>query len=418
MWRSFQIRLNGFVERLVKFSTLSGEAKKAVAIQVIFTFAATLSGTFLNIFLWKETQSLTSIALHNIAWAVSIPLFFVLNGYLLKKFHITISIKVGLAILATFYLWLLFLGSHSNSYLILFGFIRGGGEALFWSSYNLLTYDFTHDKNRDVYFGVNGILNTVFGVFAPFLAGFLMVFNGRLANLGYYLIFAFTIVLFLVALVISDKLRTKKKNSFRLKQIWRLHQRNKNWVNVQKASFIQGFSGGIFGFLVGILTFFILKNEISVGGFAGILGLLSLLTNFFITRKIKPATRVTYAFSGAVLLVLSSILLPISLSVTALFIFNLIRSIGMPLFTNSTSPMTLLAIDADREAAHLRYEYLVNNEIFTALGRSLVLALFIWFSSLVSDPAASRFILLLVGIAPLLVLFYLSKISCSVKTGR
>jgi YQGE family putative transporter len=413
MWRSLKIRLNQSLAKLIKFNILSSEAKKLVAIQTIFTFASLISGTFLNIFLWKETQSLSILAAHNIAWALAIPLLFILNGYLIKRYPISFSLKGGLLILAVFYLGILLLGPKISLLIVPLGFIRGAGEALFWSSYNLLTFDHTHDQNRDIYVGVNGVFNTALGIFAPFLAAFLMVFNGYVYNLGYYLIFSLTIILFLSTFYISSKLKLRKKNSFRLERIWRLSKRNQKWEHIQKASFIQGFSGGIFGFLVGILTFVILKNETSMGNFAGIIGVVSLLINFLMTRTVKPQSRFNYALSGALLLSFSSILLPISLSITALLAFNLLRSIGMPLFGNVLVPLTFSAIEADQEADKLRYEYLVSNEIFLGLGRSLVLGLFIWFNSLVSDPVSSRFILVLVGLAPIIIIFYLSRVHYS-----
>ena len=68
----------------------------------LYTLAISLSNTFVNIYLWKQTQNYVNLGLYNLASVVLQPLTF-LVGKLAKRIDRSILLRIGVGTLAIFY---------------------------------------------------------------------------------------------------------------------------------------------------------------------------------------------------------------------------------------------------------------------------------------------------------------------------
>lgn len=70
----------------------------------LYTLAISLSNTFVNIYLWKQTQNYVNLGLYNLASVVLQPLTFLFAGKLAKRIDRAILLRIGVGTLATFLL--------------------------------------------------------------------------------------------------------------------------------------------------------------------------------------------------------------------------------------------------------------------------------------------------------------------------
>lgn len=70
----------------------------------LYTLAISLSNTFVNIYLWKQTQNYVNLGLYNLASVVLQPLTFLVGGKLAKRIDRSILLRIGVGTLANFFL--------------------------------------------------------------------------------------------------------------------------------------------------------------------------------------------------------------------------------------------------------------------------------------------------------------------------
>lgn len=69
----------------------------------LYTLAISLSNTFVNIYLWKQTQNYVNLGLYNLASVVLQPLTFLIGGKLAKRIDRSILLRIGVGTLAYFF---------------------------------------------------------------------------------------------------------------------------------------------------------------------------------------------------------------------------------------------------------------------------------------------------------------------------
>jgi YQGE family putative transporter len=80
-----------------------------------------------NIYLWKQTGKYSDIALYNLSIVTLQPLTFILAGRWAKKVDRVKVLRIGVIILAVFYLTVLITGTKASTFLLLLGSLLGMG---------------------------------------------------------------------------------------------------------------------------------------------------------------------------------------------------------------------------------------------------------------------------------------------------
>lgn len=376
----------------------------------LFTLSTALSNTFVNIFLWKQSGELTDIAFYNLSIVVMQPVAFYLAGWFAKKIDRVIVLRIGVVILAMFYIGVLFMGSLASHYLFALGAMLGFGLGFYWLAFNVLTLEVTEPETRDFFNGYLGVLNSFSGMIGPLSAGFIITRMDK--HLGYETIFTISMVLFLVAVVISFFLKRRKADGhFGLKEVFQERKENKAWFQLLNAHFFQGLREGTFIFLIVIWVYTTSKSEFALGTFGFVQSLVSFIGYYIVSHHLKPWHRKKGIFAGGLLLFISPFMLLVPVSFTLLIIYGISVSIAYPLLLVPYVSLTYDIIGKCRGIYEKRIEYIVVREFFLNAGRIFSILIFLLVINVLSEKKGIPLLLPILGAGHFLIYFCLRNVS-------
>lgn len=342
----------------------------------LYSLGIFLSNTFVNVFLWRQTNDFLTIANYNLAIFIFQPLTFILAGKLAKKIDRIIVLRLGVIFLSVFFLTVLIIGDKAAKYNFLLGCLLGIGYGFYWLAFNVLTFEITEPETRDFFNGFMGGLESLGGMIGPVLAGFII--DKLATDIGYTTVFSISFSLFILAVICSFFLhRRKADGKYGLITVMKEMKRNKNWQNVIKANVFQGMREGIFVFVVTIWVFLITKSEFALGMFNLFLSGFSFVFYLLVTKIVKPTLRKRAILFGSMIISLSVFIILFDLSYTRLILYAIIIGIGYPIINVPFNSMSYDVIGTSEFAKKLRIEYVVTLEIFVNAGRIISVLIFI-----------------------------------------
>ncbi|KZE66438.1 hypothetical protein AWM68_08760 [Fictibacillus phosphorivorans] len=378
----------------------------------LFTLSTALSNTFVNIFLWKQSGKITDIAFYNLSIVVMQPIAFYLAGWFAKKIDRVIVLRIGVLILALFYIGVLYMGSLASNYLLLLGAMLGLGLGFYWLAFNVLTLEVTEPETRDFFNGYLGVLNSFSGMIGPLSAGYIITRMDKHA--GYETIFTISMVLFLVAVAISFLLKRRKADGrFGIREVLQERKEDRAWQQLLRAHFFQGFREGTFIFLIVIWVYTASKSEFALGTYGFVQSFVSFVGYYCVSHYLKPQKRMRAIFIGGLLLFISPFMLLFPVSFTLLVIYGVSVSIAYPLLLVPYVSLTYDIIGKCRGIHEKRIEYIVVREIYLNAGRIISIITFIIVVSLLSEEKGIPLLLPILGAGHFLIYFCLRKVSFS-----
>jgi YQGE family putative transporter len=383
-----------------KAKSLSGQSKLLLAVNGLFAVANALSGTFVNVYLWKAKNDYTLIAWFAISTQVTMALTFWIVGKWVKEHNKMHSLRLGVAISAAFYLIILWLGVKSVDYVIGLGIIMGLAFGLFWLAFNVVYFEVTSPNTRDKFNGWAGLLGSGAGMIAPWLSGYLITHMKN--TTGYRLIFTLSLVTFLMGVVVSFFLKKRKvQQSYNwMYGYHQLLQPANPWRKIALALVAQGMREGVFGFIIGLLVYIYTKNEMKLGNFSLISSAVGFISFMVVGKWLKPKRRKLCMLIGVVMMIL--VILPFfwQVSYSTLLVFGVGTSLFIPLFTIPITSVVFDMIGKNEESANNRVEYIVLREVALNTGRMLGTLIFIAVLSWSTKPLTINLLLLGLGSSP------------------
>ncbi|MBX0358730.1 MFS transporter [Halobacillus sp. Nhm2S1] len=375
----------------------------------LYSLGIFLSSTFVNIYLWKQSNSYIDIALYNLAIYVLQPLTFILAGKCAKRIDRVIVLRTGVTVLSLFFLTVLLVGERAATFNIMLGSLLGVGYGFYWLAYNVLTFEITEPDTRDFFNGFLGVLQSLGGMTGPILAGYII---SRLNNFtGYTVIFTISFGLFIIAVLVSFGIsRRKAKGTFSFRRIVSERKNNSNWRRILNAHVSQGLREGTFLFAVSIWIFLITEDELSLGVFNLVYSSFSFLFYFLVSRWVKPRRRKKAMFISGLALYLSVLILLFSDTMALLLIYAGIAGVFFPMLYVPYISLTYDVIGKSWNAAEMRIEYIVVREIFLNFGRVLSIVIFLFAITLISPETGIPYILLIVGGGHFFIYFFVKGI--------
>ena len=382
------------VKKLLGDVDISKDLSLLLFIGGLYALGSSLSNTFVNIYLWKQSGNFVDIAIYNLAVVVLQPLTFIVAGRWAKKVDRVIVLRIGVIFLALFFVAVLFFGENSSKYLIMLGALLGIGSGFYWLAFNVLTFEITEPETRDFFNGFQGALSSAGGMIGPISAGFII--TRFTSNIGYTIIFTVSLILFAAAVFVSFYLqRRPASGQYMVAKIFKERKPNANWRLITNAHFFQGIREGSFVFIISVLVFITTKNELALGTFGLLNAGLAFVVYTFAARFIKKENRKKVMVFGGLLLYATIFLLIFGISYPKLLFYAAFIGIAYPLMLVPYSSMTYDVIGQARDAAGMRIEYIVVREVFLNVGRITSILAFIFAISLF-DAAYSLPVLLLV----------------------
>ncbi|TJY44378.1 MFS transporter [Cohnella pontilimi] len=366
---------------------LSKEAYVALFIHGCFQIGASMSGLFLNLYLWRLTENLWINGVFNIIVYGMTPVAFALGGWIAKKKDRMVTYRLGIVLIAVFFLIVVFAREQVVTYYPWFALFNGTALGLYWTGYLVLMYDVTNEENRAKFLAVNMIVFNSAGLAGPAISGFLI---SRFEGLhGYMITFAVACALFAVASLFSTKIRKIESNrrTYYLKFTVLMMKREPTWLKSLFSFVFLGLFQGIMLFLPNILLFQAVKREDWVGLLAVLFSLLTILTGFLISRQ-KDRSRVrTELFLSSAFVFMAASVLMAGVNTWTVISFMVIFSLFNPLTINTLTSYYYRMMDFLPLKGHFRIESVVLREVFLNTGRVISIYLLILFVGNPESPA-------------------------------
>ncbi|TCP31132.1 YQGE family putative transporter [Scopulibacillus darangshiensis] len=375
-----------------------------------------LSNTFVNVYIWKQSQSFLDIGLYNLMIVIFQPLTFILAGRWAKRIDRVIVMRLGVISLAVFFITVLLLGSHASQFLLLLGALIGIGFGFYWLAFNVLTFEITEPETRDFFNGFLGLLSSFAGMIGPLTAGWIISSMEKFT--GYKVIFAVSLFLFTLAVITSFYLRRRPADGhFVIKRIISERGNNPQWKRVLNAHFFQGLREGTFVFVIGIWVFITTKSEMALGTFGFVESAVLFISYFFVSRLIKPSGRKKAILIGGILLYASVYLIAFKLTYTTLIFYAVTAAIAYPVLLVPYVSMTYDVIGKGWQAAEMRIEYIVVKEMFYNSGRIVSIILFLA-TVLIFNKEGIRYLLLFIGLGHFFIYFCIRHVRLKTQHNR
>jgi len=361
-----------------------------------YSLSIALSNTFVNVYLWKQSGELIDLGLYNLFIVIFQPLAFIIAGKVSKKIDRVVVLRLGVSFLAAFFLTVLVLKDQAVNYMYLLGAIIGIGYGFYWLAFNVLTFEITEPETRDFFNGFLGILTSLSGMVGPMLAGLII---SRLTNtIGYKVIFAVSLMLFTVAVMLSFFFTSRKAHGdYILLKIIQERKRNKNWRLITNAHVFQGLREGTFTFFINVFVYIVTKSEMALGTFSFLNSFVAFFTYIVASRWITKKMRKKAILAGGLMLYFSLFLILFQISYERLLIYAIAIGIAYPILLVPYSSITYDVIGKGWNIAQARIEYIVVREIFLNAGRILSILFFIFTVALTNETKTIPFLLLLIG---------------------
>lgn len=372
---------------------------KVILITVLFTAGTVLSETFVNVFIWRLKNDYLLIITYLFSCYATIPFIFYLSGYLCMSIDRVWVYKIGIALHALFYFFILSYNQNVINHLIEIGIIKGIAMGFYWFGYHILVFDYTGKDNRDSFYAKIAIISATLSLIAPFIAGYLI---NRFTNFkGYYIIFAISSLLFLFSIYISTQLTsTPIKKPYKIEDL--IFTKNKKWRNIMWVYFFLSAKDTIAMFLISILVYKVTSSEFTLGKFIFLVSGISILTSYLIGKFSKPNTRNNLVFVGSIIYFFACMFLVFKINFQTLLIYGIAAAVADHLVRIPLSAYSLDIIGLDINANERKMEYIVARDIPIAFGRILILILFVIFLQYINE-AAVKAIIFVISIFPYLI---------------
>ncbi|RAK22403.1 YQGE family putative transporter [Anoxybacillus vitaminiphilus] len=382
-----------------------------------YSLSISLSNTFVNVYLWKQSGDFKDLGLYNLAIVTLQPITFILAGRLAKKVDRIIVLRLGVSFLAVFFLTVLFVGNRADDYLLLLGGLLGIGYGFYWLAFNVLTFEITEPETRDFFNGFLGILSSVAGMIGPIIAGYMI--SSLTKWKGYTLIFSISLCLFIVAVVLSFFLqRRKAEGDYLFLRVLNERKRNKNWSLITSAHFFQGLREGTFVFTVSVLVYITTGSELALGTFGLVNSLTSFVVYYVVSRFIKSHQRKKAILFGGLLLYSAIFLIIVDVSYGNLILYAVMIAIGYPVLLVPYTSLTFDVIGESWNSTKMRIEYIVVRELFLNSGRIVSVCLFLFAVTFFDKEKSIPILMLFIGTGYAIIYWFIRNIHFSDEQTR
>lgn len=390
------------------FKKLSQEAQRLTLSSALYALADPILWTFVNAFLWRETNDLILVALYNLFLFAGLPLGFLVNGFVLKFFKATKFLMYGALIQGLVVFVLMFFPNVTLPTTLVAGFIFGLASGLFWSNKNYLTLKGVKSDDRIYFSSLETVTATFAGIIVPFVVGGVIVFGDSrhlyLPSVAYQAFAAIT----LLALFYSGFLLRKLDIQKDLVTNVILKNPPKIWANFRLMKILYGIfdSGTIF--VPVLMVLILVGQEGSLGSLQSIASIVSAIAIYFVSKQASQKDQVKLVAIGITFNLLATVFFGLTYSALGVIVFFLLEAIANPFHWAGYAPLANDTIDySAKNGNNHDYAFIFDEELFLNIGRIIGIAIFVLIATLSNEEMTLRLglpILALTQIVFLLVL--------------
>lgn len=378
----------------------------------LYSLSIALSNTFVNIYLWKQSGEFVDLGIYNLAIVLLQPITFVLAGRMAKKVDRVIVLRIGVSVLAAFYITVLSVGTNASDFLFPLGMLLGIGYGFYWLAFNVLTFEITEPETRDFFNGFLGVLTSGGGMIGPIVAGF--VISRMESFTGYTLIFTLSLFLFVCAVVLSFFIQRRPADG--KYWVWRIVKErslNRDWKRITNANFFQGLREGTFIFVISVFVFISTGSELALGTFGLLNSGIAFVGYYVASRVIKPSFRKRSILFGGILLYAAIFIIAFEVTFPRLLIYAAVIAIAYPMLLIPYNSLSYDVIGRGWKAAEMRIEYIVVKELFLNGGRAVSILCFLFAVTTFPPEESLPVLLLILGAGHSVIYFFVRNIPLS-----
>ncbi|MFD1952787.1 MFS transporter [Paenibacillus thailandensis] len=356
---------------------LGRDVKLLLAMHALYQLGSSMAGVFLNLYLWRLTQSVWVNGMYTLLSVTAGVAGFALSGWLGKRKHSLLPYRLGVFLSALFYLIVIALQENVVVYYPIVALVAGLIGGTYWVGFLVLSYDVTTEHNRLGFFGINTVTFTFAGLVGPALAGWMISRSEGLA--GYMITFAVAFFTFAASVCVTLAMKGKAAShkGYFLMSVPRLLRTKPEWTRSLYGFLVLGLFQGVMLFLPNILLYQATGREDSVGYLTILLSVTGMLSGMIQARIGRPELNKAYAFMAAGGLLLGSMLLVMDVNLVTVLIFLVLNSFVAPWQSNSLSTYHYKTIAQLPLRGQLRVESMVVRELFLSIGRAVSILLLI-----------------------------------------
>ncbi|WP_031408247.1 MFS transporter [Geobacillus vulcani] len=398
-----------FFQKLTGQEQVNRDLLLLLCIGGFYALGVSLSNTFVNIYLWKQTGDFRDLALYNLAVVTMQPLTFIFAGRLAKQIDRILVLRLGVSCLAVFFVTVLLVGSRAHQYLLFLGALLGVGYGFYWLAFNVLTFEITEPETRDFFNGFFGVLTSSAGMIGPMVAGYII--SSFYGAKGYTFVFSLSLGLFLVAVLLSFFLKRRAAaGNYLFVRILKERNENRNWRLITNAHFFQGLREGTFVFIISVLVYITSGSEWALGKFGLVNSFTSFVAYYAVSRLIKREYRMKAILLGGALLYGAIFLIVFHPTYPRLILYAITIAIAYPLLLVPYSSLTFDVIGKSWKSAEARVEYIVVRELFLNAGRVTSILAFLTAMALFGEEAGIRVLMFGCGAGHLVIYWFVRRI--------
>ncbi len=380
----------------------------------LFAVAQALSGTFVNVYIWKVKNDFALIGWFALATQVAGALTFWLTGKWVKEHNKMMVLRLGVSVSALFYVLVLVLGKQSADLVLLLGAVQGVAAGFFWLAFNVVYFEVTSPEDRDLFNGWSGLLGSASGMLAPWISGLIItrIGDGNGNGSGYRWIFTISLVVFVIGVIVSFFLKKRKLSGtyswfygFRILKV-----KGSLWRLTIPALTAQGIREGVFAFIFGILIFISTNNETKVGNFWLYSSAVALISFWAAGRWLKPRYRKHSMLLGVIMMVLAIVPLFWKVNYGTLLIYGVVAALFFPLYIIPMTSRVFDLIGRDEASAEHRVELIVIRELALNSGRIIGTIIFIVVISWKESVMVMNWLLLGIGSSPVIAWLFMRRL--------
>ncbi|AMV11630.1 hypothetical protein GT3570_11915 [Geobacillus thermoleovorans] len=398
-----------FFQKLTGQEQVNRDLLLLLCIGGVYALGVSLSNTFVNIYLWKQTGDFRDLALYNLAIVTMQPLTFIFAGRMAKQIDRILVLRLGVSCLAVFFVTVLLVGSRAHQYLLFLGALLGVGYGFYWLAFNVLTFEITEPETRDFFNGFFGVLTSSAGMIGPIVAGYII--SSLHGAKGYTFVFSLSLGLFLVAVLLSFFLKRRAAaGNYLFVRILKERNENRNWRLITNAHFFQGLREGTFVFIISVLVYVTSGSEWALGKFGLVNSFTSFVAYYAVSRLIKREYRMKAILLGGALLYGAIFLIVFHPTYPRLILYAITIAIAYPLLLVPYSSLTFDVIGKSWKSAEARVEYIVVRELFLNAGRVASILAFLTAMALFGEEAGIRVLMFVCGAGHLVIYWFVRRI--------
>lgn len=348
---------------------LSKEAILSLLINTCFQFGFSMSMVFLNLYLWRLTNSLWVSAMYNGVFFLTLAFVFLFAGWWAKKRDRVVIYRAGILLNALFYFCVVLSGETIADYFYFFAIFAAFGTGFYFAGFFTIVHDVTDQQNRLRYMGLQSVTANLSQMIGPAMAGVVISYFDQLK--GYGMVFGVVYILFFAAFIGSFWIKVKETHhkAYYIRYTRLIMQRCRSWKMALFSHYFIGLLEGVLMFLPPILLFSVFHREDTVGYLNFFFYTISMLFSYLMSRFAKNEWIRHYLMITSFIFALGAAVLIIGIHVYTVVAFMILVSTAKPLHRNFLQTFYYQTIDRLPLKGHLKVESVVLMEVFINAGR-------------------------------------------------